>query len=205
MKSGRKPIHGKEGTRIYRIWHGMKQRCKNTKAKDYHRYGGRGIMYDPKWESFQEFYRDMREGYSNKLTLERVNVNGNYCKDNCTWATPREQGRNRRNTITVIYQGEEQSLCEIYEKYNVGIPYNQFSTRIHKYGWDVDKAIATPINQHKREYKKKIIYKGMERLLIDVYNELKLEVTYKTVLHRITDLGWSVEDALNHKRGEWHK
>lgn len=86
---------GMYGTRPYRIWQGMKQRCENPNATYYANYGANGITYDLKWETFEGFWEDMQEGYDDTLTLDRINSKGNYCKDNCAWSTPAKQARNR--------------------------------------------------------------------------------------------------------------
>jgi hypothetical protein len=88
--------HGMIGSRIYRIWSGMKSRIDYLANSRYCDYGGRGISYDPTWSSFEAFFEDMKEGYSEELTLDRVDVNGNYCKDNCRWATVSLQNHNKR-------------------------------------------------------------------------------------------------------------
>lgn len=83
------------GTRQYNIWKGIKKRCNNVKEEAYKNYGGRGITYDPKWETFIGFWEDMETRYSENLTIERKDVNGNYCKENCKWVTKVEQSRNK--------------------------------------------------------------------------------------------------------------
>lgn len=85
--------HGKAFDRIYRIWIGMQQRCGNPKTHNYSRYGGRGIQIV--WKSFEDFYRDMSESYRDDLTIDRINGDGNYCKENCRWATITQQNQNR--------------------------------------------------------------------------------------------------------------
>jgi len=79
--------HGMSNTRIYKIWEDMKKRCDNPSTKCYKNYGGRGITYDPKWAKFEFFYNEMKDGYSDDLTLDRIDINKGYYKENCQWVT----------------------------------------------------------------------------------------------------------------------
>lgn len=92
---GRNRPHGMYGTRTYKSWQSMKQRCLNPKTKYFEHYGGRGIQICPKWLSFKGFYADMGERPEGK-TLDRIDVDGNYELANCRWATYKEQQHNTR-------------------------------------------------------------------------------------------------------------
>jgi len=102
--------HDFSKTSFYSIWTGIKQRCNNKNKKSYKDYGGRGITYDPRWNDFLEFKKDMWRSYiyaskkyrkiltkNNPLSIERKDVNGNYCKENCCWIPLNEQWENTRN------------------------------------------------------------------------------------------------------------
>lgn len=90
-----KTTHGWSGTTTYSTWKSMKKRCNNENDSVYSFYGGRGIGYQESWEDFENFLADMGERPEG-MTLDRIDVNGNYTKDNCRWATNEEQGLNKR-------------------------------------------------------------------------------------------------------------
>lgn len=92
--------HGMSSTRFYKIWRHMKERCTDENSQYYADYGGRGITYDARWEVFQNFMEDMLKTYQEDLELDRVDTNGNYCKENCQWATESHQAYNQRIRIT---------------------------------------------------------------------------------------------------------
>lgn len=90
--------HSMSNTRIYRIWCAMISRCHNPNVRNYTNYGGRGITVCDEWRnSFETFYDDMIDGYSDDLSIDRINNNGDYIKENCKWSTRIEQSRNTRN------------------------------------------------------------------------------------------------------------
>lgn len=91
-----KTKHNKRYTREYEIWRSMLQRCTNPNKHSYEHYGGRGISVCEKWSTFNGFWEDMKEGYSDSLELDRIDVNGNYCKENCQWTTLENQAYNQR-------------------------------------------------------------------------------------------------------------
>jgi len=88
--------HGMSRTRLYGCWVGMKERCDNKNRRFYHRYGGRGITYCKEWENFEPFMDwALANGYSDGLTLDRINNDGNYEPSNCRWATQSQQSYNK--------------------------------------------------------------------------------------------------------------
>jgi len=88
--------HSMYGTRTYITWYSIKGRCNNPRIDSYPYYGLRGITYTPKWETFEGFYEDMGKRPEGK-TIDRIDPDGNYTKDNCRWATAKEQRANQRS------------------------------------------------------------------------------------------------------------
>ena len=129
-------------TPTYKSWEAMIRRCANPKVERYSNYGGRGIIVCEKWKiSFAEFIKDM--GVKPKgLTLERIDVNGNYEPNNCRWATKKEQANNRVNTVRYEIAGKQYTLAELSEL--SGICYGTLRTRIFTLKWSVEKSINRP-------------------------------------------------------------
>lgn len=89
--------HNGTGTRLYRIWQGLFKRCRNKNSTDYYNYGARGIKVCNEWEDFINFRNwAIINGYTDELTIERIDFNGNYEPSNCTWITKSEQVKNKR-------------------------------------------------------------------------------------------------------------
>ena len=144
MMSKRASKHHGFGTRLYAVWNSMRQRCNNPNNKAYKNYGGRGISICSEWDDFAVFEQWARDtGYDDDApkgvcTLDRIDVNGNYCPSNCRWTTMREQTRNRRDTPYYTLDGETHDLKTWAEL--TGIKYETLWAR-HKRGWDADRAL----------------------------------------------------------------
>lgn len=111
------------------MWCGIVRRCENKNDTAYSFYGGRGIKMHPAWRaSFIRFLEDIGRRPDPKLTLERIDNDGHYEPGNVTWATRKDQARNRRTTHKVTFNGESMSLAELAER--TGIPYNRLWDRI---------------------------------------------------------------------------
>lgn len=101
------------GTRLYRTWANMKQRCLNETRPDYKNYGGRGIKVFVEWYEFENFYRwAMSSGYDDNLTLDRIDPNGDYCPSNCRWVSLKKQENNRTNNVLITLNGETHTRQE---------------------------------------------------------------------------------------------
>ena len=104
--------HGMKKTRPYRIWVGMRGRCNDKRDKDYHNYGGRGIKVCNRWLSFINFWEDMKLGYVDNLTIDRIDNNGNYELSNCRWSTRKEQANNSRRNRMITFNGMTKTLAQ---------------------------------------------------------------------------------------------
>lgn len=142
--------HNKTNTRLFRIWGNMKSRCFHTNDKDYKNYGGRGIAVCEEWSnSFEKFYEwSISNGYNDYLTIDRIDVNGNYEPNNCRWTTIKHQNNNRRNNKMITYKGETHTLSQWCEKLNLS--YDAIEKRLTKYGYSIERAFTQPVRPHKK-------------------------------------------------------
>jgi hypothetical protein len=123
------------------VWQNMIRRCYEPNKKDYKNYGGRGIGVCSRWlESFENFYVDMGD-CPEGMTLDRKNNDGNYCKENCRWATKIEQMNNKRSNVWKEYKGERKTVAQWAR--SLDIHEGTLRTRFRS-GWSVDRAFNTP-------------------------------------------------------------
>ena len=127
----RETTHGMSYTKIYRVWEGMIGRCYRPGAGPYKRYGARGITVCDEWRDFQTFYDWVKSsGYEEGLSIDRIDVNGDYSPSNCRWANPSEQANNRRTTKWVDVNGECMPMALAARK--IGISYSAMQKRVKK-------------------------------------------------------------------------
>jgi len=136
--------HGMAKSSTYHIWNSMKMRCSNPNSDAYPYYGARGIKVCDKWaDSFEAFLVDMGER-PDGMSIDRIDVDGDYAPENCRWATAKEQMRNTRANRSITANGETKLLVEWAE--TTGFSEQVIARRIGVHGWSPEDAINTPIN-----------------------------------------------------------
>ena len=133
--------HNCRKTRLYKTWANMKSRCQNPNATNYSNYGGRGIQVCDEWKNSFENFRDwaLSNGYKDDLTIDRIDVNGNYKPSNCRWATNKQQGNNKSDNREITYNGRTKTLMQWSEI--TGIKRETIAKRLNS-GWPVEKALT---------------------------------------------------------------
>lgn len=187
--------HGKRHTRLYTVWCNMRRRCYYTADSSYKNYGGRGITVCDEWlghDGFQNFWNwAYASGYDEnapkgQCTLDRINVNGNYCPENCRWITMGQQARNKQNTVWVEFGGERVSLTDFSEQNEVshGLAWGRLNR-----GWEpLDTMFVPP-----KQTPKLIEYNG------EIHSQRgwakRLNMSHSRIQYRLSH-GWTVEEAL---------
>lgn len=176
--------HVADHKRLHSIYHGIKKRCYNKNSPRYKDYGGRGVVMCDEWADYKDGFDNFADwalshGYTEEMTIERNDVDGNYCPENCSWITLSEQRNNQRGTIWVDYRGEHVQLAVLCKR--LGLRYDTVNDRIIKRGWEIERAIETP-SMMETSLSKKAKEHGLKPRL---------------VRDRIVKLGWSEDRALN--------
>lgn len=183
--------HGMSRTRLYGIWKDIHRRCYNPKKQDYKNYGGRGIQVCEEWKNSFIAFREwaLQNGYTEELTIERNDVNGNYEPSNCRWATKIEQANNRRDNKIIEFNGERHSIAQ-WSKIT-GIQENTIRGR-YKRGLKGEELFAPPTLKPRF-----VEYEG-DKKTIHQWSKL-YGINYSTLYHRIVNLEWGMEKALKTK------
>lgn len=135
----------------------MKMRCTNQNYTDYYDYGGRGISICEEWLSFENFkkwalengYKEEKVNGKNILSLDRIDVNGDYCPENCRWATNRQQANNKRNNTRFYYNGQNLTAREWSEI--TGIGFGTLVGRLHNPSWTIERALTQPVRKRRQK------------------------------------------------------
>jgi hypothetical protein len=122
----------------------MLARCRNKNAENYKWYGGRGIKVCKRWEKFENFKKDMGERPKG-MTLDRINVDGDYRPSNCRWISQEEQKKNTVKTKRFALNGEYKTIRDWSKQY--GIKERSVCARVNKLGWTLERALTTPLRQ----------------------------------------------------------
>ncbi len=137
--------HGGSKTKLYRVWHSMKDRCSLETCSAFKHYGGRGISVCEEWKDYQVFHDwAMSSGYKEGLSIDRIDVNGNYEPSNCRWVSKDVQANNTTANKVLCHNGESRTMSE-WAKI-LGISYSTLAKRLHD-GWSVEKALTTSVRR----------------------------------------------------------
>ena len=155
LRKNAKPTlrHNMSNSRLYRVWASMKNRCYTPSHHSYNNYGGRGINVCDEWKNSSDAFIEwaLDNGYSDDMTIERIDVNNDYCPENCTWIPANKQQRNRRFCQYYTYNSKTMNLMDWCTE--LGLPYKLVHNRIHKMGWSFERAITEPVHVDKRNKK----------------------------------------------------
>lgn len=190
--------HRMSNSRLYGIWAKMKVRCTKIENKDYDNYGARGISFYKEWESFEPFMEwAMNNGYNEKLTLDRIDVNGDYEPDNCRWITMKEQASNKRTSRYIEVDGVKRTVAEWARI--IGVSRQGLRYRLEA-GWSIEDIISEK-NQgnprKKKEYSPSrvnmLTIKGITKPMLTWAEEIG--ITYCSLKSRV-EKGWDDDKLL---------
>ena len=191
--------HGLCHTRLYGIWSKMKHRCENPSARIYKYYGGKGVRICDEWKDFKTFYDwAMANGYRDDLSIDRIDVDGDYEPSNCRWADKITQMNNTTANVYYVYNGKRMTITEIARE--IGIPANTLRQRINKLGYSFEEAILYKSGEVPKEKRtpastdRMITYNGKTQNMTDWAREYG--INYGTFYNRIVKYGMSIEEAL---------
>ena len=145
--------HGMSQSKVHGVWNTMVQRCTNPNSKSYPHYGGRGITICPTWMDFSIFLQDMGLPQSGQ-SIDRIDNNLGYSKDNCRWVSVETQANNKRTTIYLTHNNETKPLRTWAKE--IGIKPTTLWFRINK-GWDTEKALSTNSTDYHNKQRRKSI------------------------------------------------
>lgn len=185
--------------RFHRIYRKMRERCSDKNHKYFCNYGGSGIKLF--WKTFDQFKKDMYKSYQyhvkkygeKETTIDRINSNGNYCKENCRWSTYKVQQRNRTNNRIIIYNGKSGCLSKIAEENNLDQKF--LLSRINRWN-DVKKSIEQP------KKKSRLIIYNNNHYTVKELSKI-VNIIPETLRYRIDN--WGIKKAIKEKVGKYER
>lgn len=142
-------VHGFSNLPEYGLWYSMIHRCHSSNDSSYKRYGAIGITVCDRWlNSFELFYTDMGPRPSPEHSIDRINNDGNYEPDNCRWATAEEQQNNRKDNVSVVYNGKIFSSAMLAKEHDINT--RTFTSRLRN-GWSVKDSVEIPVKKTSRK------------------------------------------------------
>lgn len=139
-------MNSRDDKPTYMAWLAMKRRCTNPNAQNFYLYGGRGITFDKSWDNYKTFLTDMGEKPDKKYSLERINNELGYSKENCKWADRYTQANNKRNNRFLEFDGRRMTLAQWSRE--TGIRVGTIWARIEVQGWTIHDALTTNVCHH---------------------------------------------------------
>ena len=133
-------LHKYSNNPLYGVWNNLKNRCTLSNLKDWKTYGGKGISYDSRWESFENFKDDMSPTYKAGLSLDRIDNDKGYSKENCRWATWLEQNNNKTNNRRFFYNNKLLTLTQWAKE--LGVNRSRLSQRYYVYKWSIERILT---------------------------------------------------------------
>ena len=189
----------RQRSRLNHIYNSMKNRCLRPDAMGYSQYGGRGIKVCDEWVSSYHSFRDwaMANGYSDDLTLDRINPDGDYEPINCRWVDMVTQANNKRNNLRVTYKGVTLTAAEWARIFDMKpeVLYKRL-----KDGWAVEDALTIPKYEYAPRTRGKVEWNGESHTIAEWSRILNMS---QTALYMRFKLGWSTERALTTPVGEF--
>lgn len=178
-----------ERTKINHVWNQMHFRCGNPKARQYKDYGGRGIKVCERWDSLQAFIDDMGPRPTG-TSIERIDNDGDYCPENCRWATKIEQMANTRRTVWITARGKTMTLPQWAKE--LGVPASRLNSRCRKYGWS-DEEVIERSRHHRLRNTRHVTFNGRTMHVVAWAREIGVD---PHLIYRRLNAGWSPEAAL---------
>lgn len=190
--SERNGTHRLSKHRLYHVWRDANRRCNDPKRKDYSLYGGRGILMCDRWssenpEGLKNFIEDMEPSFEEGLELERVDREGSYEPNNCTWVGRREQTNNVSTNRSITYKGTTLTASEW--GHLLGVKATILTDRVGYCGWDDEKALSTPVAPRMSE----ILYKNLTLSLDEFMKELDIKFHVYIKKRKNKPLTWMEE------------